>query len=331
MPQKILVTGDFVSDRFLNDLRSNGYEVKNVVADLDEDALIREVENADAYILGGVETVSGRVIKATKHLKIIAFVGVGYERFIPGIEEATNRGILVTNTPGANTQTAAEMTWSLLFALLRGIPHLNALTKKGEWGTYKSRELQGRTLGIVGMGAMGMKVARQAHNGFDMKVIYYSRTPKPLIESAVAAEFVSLNDLLKRSDVVSLHCTYTQDTHGLIGSKELSLMKEDALLINVARPEIVDPKALAACLSKRSITGSAMDGYYIEPAPAPDKDPYGLLSLPDDVFIVTPHTGGQTYEASNRMSDFAVASVVSALEGRPVPRVVNLGNATHKK
>lgn len=329
MKAKILVTGGFVSDHYLQSLTSKGYEVRNVTTDLDEQALIREVGDVNAYVLGGVETVGDKVIQSAKSLKIIAFIGVGYERFIPGIVAATNRGIAVTNTPGANTETAAEMTWCLIFSLRRRIPYLNARTKKGEWGSYKGHELKGATIGIVGMGAIGSTVAHQAHDGFGMTIVYHSRSAKPEIEKATGAKRVPLLELMKQSDIVSLHCSLNAETRGLIGQKELAAMKADSLLVNMAPAEIVDPKALFDCLSPRRIAGAAMDGYYVEPAPSPDKDPHGLLSLPDDIFVVTPHVGGQTFEASNRMSEMALESVGAALEGKMIPRSVNQDYKKH--
>jgi len=322
MKAKILVTGGFVSDHYLHELHLKGFEVKNITADLDEKELIEEIKDVNAYILGGVERVTSKVINAAKSLKIISFIGVGYQNFIPASKEAQNKGILITNTPGANTETAAEMTWSLLFALQRRVPYLNGNTKRGEWGTYKSHELKGATLGIVGMGSIGTTVARQAYYGFNMKVIYHSRSAKPDIEKELGATKTSLKELLKSADVISLHCSLNSETRGLIGEKELALLKQNALLINMAPSDVIDPKALYECLSNRRITGAAMDGYYIEPAPTPDKDPYKLLSLPDDIFVITPHIGGQTFEASNRMSEMAIESVLCALKGGSVPRVV---------
>jgi gluconate 2-dehydrogenase len=200
---------------------------------------------------------------------------------------------------------------------------LNAEVKKGNWPDDVAADtLQGAVLGIIGAGAIGSIVAEIAALGLGMQVLYYSRSAKPELEARTRARRVSLAELLHESDVVSLHVPITDETRGLIGEAELELMKPSAILVNTARPQVVAPDALAKALQLHSIAGCAMDGYYVEP-PAKEMDQYGLLSLPDDVFLITPHVGYLTHQSIYKMSELAVEGVIAILEGRPWKYVVN--------
>ncbi len=328
---KALITGQTFVEEVKQKLEQAGFEISNPTKHLEEADLIEALQGVDAYLLGGVEKATAKAIMSADNLKVIAFLGVGYESFVD-VDAATKRGIAVTNTPRANTEAVAEMTIGMMLAMRRQIPYINAAAKAGQWREdIVSRNLQGNKLGIIGMGAIGQVVARRAHKGFDMEILYYSRTRKEHIEAEIGAQFVSLDALLTQSDFVSIHCTFTPETKGMIGAREIALMKEDAILINTARPWIVQPEALYEALVNRRIAGAAMDGYYIEPAPRPEEDPYKLLQLPDDVFIITTHLAYLTEDSIYTMCDMAANSVISILvKQEEYPYIVNPEYVTYK-
>ena len=303
-------------------LRARGFAVEFCPEHLTEPELKDALKNKDGFVLGGVEFVSARALESNDTLKVIAVAAVGYQSYVD-VEAATRKGILVTNTPNANARATAEMTISLMTSLWRQVAFLNSEVKKGKWpDDVVAGTLQGAVLGIVGAGTIGSIIAEIAAFGFGMEVLYHSRSAKPELETRTRARRVSLDELLRESDVVSLHVPITDETRYMIGAAELSLMKPSAILVNTARPQVVAPQALQKALSSRSIAGCAMDGYYDEP-PSKEVDSYGLLNLPDDVFLVTPHVGYLTRESIYKMSALATESVINILEGRPWKYVVN--------
>ena len=326
MPFQILVTGRTFEQHFLKILKARGYAVEFHPEHLTEAELKEALTNKDAFILGGVEFVSAKALESNDRLKVIAVAAVGYQSYVD-LEAATRKGVVVTNTPNANARATAEMTISLMTSLWRKVAYLNSEVKKGNWpDDVVASTLQGAVLGIVGAGRIGSIVAEIAAFGLGMKILYYSRSAKPELETRTEARHVSLQRLLHLADVVSLHVPITEETKYLIGKTELSLMKASAILVNTARPQVVAPLALQEALSTRSIAGCAMDGYYDEP-PSKEVDRYGLMSLPDDVFLITPHVGYLTHESIYTMSELATESVISILEGRPWKYVVKPGSS----
>lgn len=322
MSFQVLVTGRTFEREFLDRLRHRGYTVEFHPEHLADADLKAALKGKDAYILGGVEYVSAETLESNTTLKVIAVAAVGYQSYVD-VAAATRKRIQVTNTPNANARATAEMTISLLTSLWRKIAYLNSEAKKGEWhDDVVAGTLHGAMLGIVGAGSIGSLVAEIAAAGLGMKVLYYSRSAKPELETKTGAERVSLEKLLRFSDVVSLHLPATDDTKHMIGQTELSMMKPDAILVNTARPCLVVPQDLRAALNAKAIAGCAMDGYYEEP-PSKDHDRYGLLHLSDEVFVVSPHVGYLTHESIYEMSRLATVSVINILEGRPWKYVVN--------
>jgi gluconate 2-dehydrogenase len=323
MSLKVLVTGQTFQPRFLSLLREKGYEVEFHPEFLTEAELAGALQDKDAFILGGVEFVSAKTLESASRLKVIAVVAVGYQSYVD-VDAAASRGIVVTNTPHANARATAEMTIALMTALRRKIPFLNSLAKAGLWSddTFAD-DLHGATLGIIGAGAIGMIVAEIAGLGFGMNLLYHSRSAKPQLEEGTKAQRVSLEQLLRMSDIVTLHVPIVPETKGLLGEAEFQFMKPSALLINTARPQVVDPFALAHALRTKSIAGCAMDGFYEEPAPSAQLDPYGLLSLSDEIFLLAPHVGYLTQDSVSQMCQLATESVISILENRPWKYVVS--------
>ena len=285
-----------------------------------KDVLIREVADVDGLICLLTEPIDAEVINAGKNLKVISQVAVGYDNI--DVKAATQRGIYVTNTPGVLTETTADLAWALLMAIARRIVEADRYVREGRWripwslSMMLGSDVHGKTLGIVGMGRIGTAVARRA-KGFNMKILYYSRTRKPHVEKELNAEYVDLDTLLKESDYISLHVPLTKETYHLIGERELRLMKETAFLINTSRGSVVDEKALYRALKEGWIKGAALDVHEKEPTD-PDNP---LLKL--DNLVVAPHIGSASIETRTKMAVMAAENLLCVLEGKVPPNLVN--------
>jgi len=320
--KSVLVTGKDIEDRYLDELRAVGLQVTNPKDHLQEAELIEALRGKQGYLLAGLERATESVIRAASDLELIAFLGVGYQSFV-AYEVATELGIAITNTPGAMVTSVAEITVGHLIGLRRRITFLSNEAKRGHGVEQKSTDLAGQTVGIIGMGAIGSRVARMLSQGLGMRVIYASRTAKPGIESELHARQVSLDELLRSADVVSLHVPVTPETTALLGKRELGLLKPSALIVNTARAELIDGHALYSALSEGQIAGAAFDGYYVEPLPQPKDDPYRLLSLGDERFLITPHIASLTEDSWNRMTEMAIGSIKSFFATGDDAHVVN--------
>lgn len=318
----MLFTANTFSKEIIEELKAKGIEIIPQRGDLSESELIDALKDVDAYIAGGDEIATQKVINSTNKLKIITFLGAGYERYID-VKAARAKNIVVTNTPAANAHTVAEHSVALILDAVKQITALNNETKKGGWNKRVTWNLKDKVLGIVGMGAIGSIVARILHNGFGMKVVYFSRTSKPEIEQELKAQKLPLIELFKKSDVVSLHISYSEKTIGLVGEKELNSMKANSILVNASRAEIVKPQALYQALIANKLATAAFDVYYKEPVPKPEEDEYKLLTLPDNKFIVTPHTAYNSSDAVQAMEEMVLRSITDFFAGREVSYRVN--------
>jgi len=257
--------------------------------------------------------------EAGPQLRVISNYAVGYNNI--DVEAATARGIAITNTPGALREATADLSWALLMAAARRIPESDRFMRVGKfvgWGPklLLGHDVWGKTLGIVGMGDIGTAVARRAR-GFGMRVLYHNRRRNAILEKEVGTEYKSLDDLLKESDFISLHVPLTPQTHHLIGEREIELMKENAILINVARGEVVDERALVEALGTRRIAAAGLDVYENEPQMTP-----GLAEL--DNVVLTPHTGSATFGSRDLMAIMAANDLISALKGKRPENLVNV-------
>jgi glyoxylate reductase len=279
------------------------------------DALRSLAADAVGLVTMLTDRVDAALLDACPHLRVVANVAVGYDNL--DVAELTRRGIHAGNTPGVLTESTADLAWALLLASSRRLPEGAAAVKAGEWLTWEPDwllgvDIAGATLGIVGFGRIGAAVARRAA-GFGMEVLAWSRTPK----SVEGVTFVPFEDLLRRSDVVTLHCALTDETRGLIGARELRAMKSTAVLVNTARGPIVDQSALARALRTGEIFAAGLDVVEHEPIP-PDHE---LVALPN--CLVLPHVGSATVTTRSRMADMAVDNVLAVLAGEPPPTGVN--------
>jgi phosphoglycerate dehydrogenase-like enzyme len=232
-------------------------------------------------------------------------------------------GVVVTNTPGASTVSVAELTLALLLATARHVALADRKLRAGDWYHQHGVELRGKLLGVIGLGLIGQEVA-QLGRAIGMQVIAWSFRNDPERAAALGVERVTLEELLRQSDVVSLHVRNSPEARGLIGRREIGWMKRSAILINTARAAIVDQEALLEALRERRIAGAGLDVFLEEPLP-PD-NPWVQL----DNVVLTPHVGWVTHEASARLAAAPVDNIESYLAGRPT-NVVNPAALEHPK
>ena len=278
---------------------------------VDDPAFMGRLQSADIVISGNDLHLDAALLDALPNLRCVAKLGVGLDMI--DIPAAVARDIIVCNTPGANDVAVAEHTFALLLGLLRQVPRCDVGMRGGKWeqGAILGREVQGRTFGIVGMGAIGRCVASIAQ-GFGGRVTGFD----PYWPEAFAAERNierrDLDTLLRESDFVCIHCPLTPQTENLIGTRELGLMKPSSVLVNMARGGIVDESALYDALTARHISGAVLDAFSQEP---PSSMPFA--ALPN--VLLSPHVGAFTEEALEKMSRIAVDQVFQFLDGeRPM-------------
>jgi len=277
-----------------------------------KEKLIDAIQDVDALIVG-TEPVDKDVLKNAHKLKVIAKHGIGVDNI--DLEEAQRCGIQVVNAPGTNSTAVAEFTWTLILNLIRDTELSMSTARSGEWNKQIGFELYGKTLGIIGFGQIGKKVA-VIGLGFGMTVIAFDPFFDEVFGNTKGIKNVELENLLQKSDIVTLHTALTPETHRLIGREELSLMKKTSFLINVARGGIVDETALYWALNAGEIRGAAFDVFEKEP---PSKG-NPLFTLKN--FLSTPHTAGYTFESLERMGLLTVESIHKVLQGEDVPNKV---------
>jgi phosphoglycerate dehydrogenase-like enzyme len=281
----------------------------------DRDELFRRVAPAEVIInVRAYTALDDEALAHAPRLKLISILGTGTDNV--ELEAASRRGISVTNTPGVGAPSVAELTIGLMLGLVRAIPISDARLRQGTWQHIEGPELAGKTLGLLGLGAIGQYVARLGH-GLGMRVIAWSYSPDPQRAERLGVELVERDDIFRRADVVSVHLRNTPEVRGIVGARELALMKPSAYLINTARGALVDESALAAALGAQQIAGAALDVYTEEPLP-PERNPFRELSN----VVLTPHIGAVTREANTRSRAMPVDNIIAYLEGHP-EHVVN--------
>lgn len=311
---KILVTAtSFTPDRptaaltrlleFADELVYNPYG-----RPLEDSELIPLLKGCTGYI-AGLDFVTDKVIGACDGLKVISRYGAGVDRV--DLKAAKSKGITVCNTPGANSQAVADLAMGLILSLARKLPMLDRKTKDGQWTRSTGIELYGKTIGILGLGAIGKAVAKRAQ-GFSMNVLAYD----PFINLQYAEQnniaAVTFDELIGSSDIISLHLPLTPETRHIINGEVILAMKEGALLVNTARGGLIDEDAVCGFLQSGRLGGLGLDAYEAEP---PRKSP--LFEL--DNVVLTPHTGSHTREAVENMAEMAVQNLIDVLSGKPCP------------
>ena len=275
--------------------------------------LLPLVKDADGYI-AGLDQIDSSVLEAANRLKVIARYGVGIDRV--DVVAATKRGIVVTNTPGANSVAVAELTIALMLALGRQLCRADEATRSGQWPRYSGVGLQRKTIGLVGFGAIGREVASRLLC-FGCRILVSDPCVTREMGEGCGVQVVPLEDLLASSDFVSLHASLNPSTSGMVDHAFLQKMKHGAFLVNTSRGELIDEEALREALEKGHLGGAALDCFSKEP-PAAD---HPLLHFPQ--VIVTPHTGSHTDEATNTMGWMSLNACLAVLRGDRPAHVVN--------
>jgi D-3-phosphoglycerate dehydrogenase len=312
MDRRVLVTDPIAQDGIDALAPCAQVDVKLGIA---PDELLRVIGEYDALIVRSQTKVTAAVIDAGKKLEVIGRAGAGVDNI--DVDAATSRGIIVVNTPLGNTVSAAEHTIALMLSLSRYIPQANAALRGGKWERqrFMGVEVRGKTLGIVGLGQIGSEVARRAR-GLDMHVVANDPFVSEERAQSLIVEMVSLEELLRRSDYIAIHTALTPQTRGLIGERELRLVKPCARIINVARGGIVDEEALYNAVEEGRVAGAAVDVFSKEPA-------QDNILFKSDRIIVTPHLGASTAEAQERVALDIAEEIAAIFRGEPPAYSVN--------
>ncbi|MCK5772986.1 MAG: D-glycerate dehydrogenase [Thermoplasmata archaeon] len=282
------------------------------------DILLERVRNADGLIPMLSDRVDGHLLDSGPKLRAIANYAVGYDNI--SLDEATRRSIPVMNTPGVLTDATADIAMSLLLSVSRRVVESDRFVREGRFKVWSpklllGKDLRGRTLGIIGAGKIGQAVMERAR-GFGLNIVYHSRNRNEAVEEKFSARYLSLEDLLRGSDIISLHVPLTEETRHMIGERELSIMKRSAILINTARGPVIDEKALSKALRERRVHGAGLDVYEEEPKVYP-----GLMDL--DNVVLLPHLGSATEGTRIEMAMLASEGVMDVLSGRRPKHCLN--------
>jgi glyoxylate reductase len=281
--------------------------------------LLKHASNSEAIICVITEKIDEELLSHAPKLRIAATVSVGYDHI--DVEACTRHKVAVTNTPGVLDDTTADLAWALLMAAARRLVEGDTWVRSGTWPGWDidqlvGADIHGKTLGIVGLGRIGRRMARRAQ-GFDMRVIYSNRTRADLAaEKDLRAEFVDIDTLLRESDFVSLHVPLLPGTRHLISAESFAKMKHTSFLINTTRGPVVDEAALVDALKNKKIAGAALDVYEREPLVHP-----ALMELKN--VVLAPHIGSASVETRTKMAVMAAENAVALFEGRRPPNVLN--------
>ncbi|MEW6660847.1 MAG: phosphoglycerate dehydrogenase [Bacillota bacterium] len=279
---------------------------------LNEDQLCQLVADCEGIIVG-VDPITRQVLEAGKKLKVVAKHGVGVDNI--DIQAAALLGIQVTNGPDTNSEAVADLTFGLLLAAARSIPFADKSTREGKWPRLVGPELYRKKLGILGLGAIGKRVAKRA-TGFSMEILAYDVYQDTAFAAAHNVRYASLEEVLRESDFVTLNLPLLPDTREIINERTLAMMKPNAYLVNTARGELIDERALCKALKSGQLAGAALDAFIQEPPPAD----LPLLQLPN--VVVTPHMGAYSYEANRNMGMAAAVNILAVLRGETPPNLV---------
>jgi len=307
-----IIVADKISERGIALLRDAGWNVVLPAAA----ALPSEIVDADALVVRSATKVTAALLEKAARLRAIGRAGVGVDNV--DVDAATRRGVLVMNTPGGNSVSVAEHTLALMLGLARAVPQANASIHAGKWekSAFSGTEMRSKTLGLVGLGRVGMEVARRAR-ALEMKVLAHDPFVAPAAAAELEVELVSLDDLLRRSDVISLHTSLSAQTEKLIDAAAIAKMKKGVRIINCARGELIDEAALAEALKSGHVAGAALDTFAQEP---PKNSPLvGLHNV-----IATPHIAGSTAEAQEEVGTAIAQQIRDYLAEGTIRNAVNM-------
>ncbi|QXE17863.1 phosphoglycerate dehydrogenase [Clostridium sp. 001] len=292
-------------------LNKNDIEVSYLPADIAEDEFIEKIHDVDALIVAFTQ-INENVLKNAPNLKIVCKHGVGVDNI--DLEATKKRNVYVTNVPNANKHAVADFAFGLILASARQIPQANDLTKKGEWPRIFGTDVHGKTLGIIGLGNIGKEVAFRA-KGFSMNVLAYDPYPDEKFAAQNGITFVTIDELLKQSDFVSIHIPLLDSTRDLINYQKMKIMKKGSYLVNASRGGIVVENDLYKALKEGVISGAALDVFTEEPLKS-----HPLFELPN--FIASPHIAGYTAGATDALGMTCVENIVNVLVNNEKPEFI---------
>jgi glyoxylate reductase len=283
------------------------------------EVILEKVRDLDGLLALLTDRIDAAAMNAAPNLKVVSNYAVGFDNI--DVPAATAHGIKVCNTPGVLTETTADFAWTLLMAAARRIVEGDAYARSGAWQTWGPTLLLGQdihhaTIGIVGMGRIGMEMAKRAR-GFDMRILYYEPARNMELERSLGIEYAALDDLLAQADFISLHCPLNNETRHLISTAQFARMKPTAILINTSRGPVVDQKALYTALSEKRIAHAALD--VTDPEPPAADDP--ILKL--DNLTIAPHIASASVATRTRMATMAAENLIAALSGQRPANLVN--------
>ena len=317
--QKVFVTRNIVPTAILKLREHFDVEVWDDSNPPSKEMLIQKLQNIDGVMTEVSDVIDDEVLASCESLKIVANRAIGFDNI--DLDSASKNGIFVSNTPGILQESCADFTMALMLSLARQVTRSNRKVLAGEWKffdqiPYLGTDVFGKTLGLLGMGEIAAAVVKRAV-GFDMEILYYSRSRKPKLEQAYNIHWASFDELLSKSDYISVHVPLTSDTKNLIGKKELKQMKKDAFLINTSRGGTVDHEALRKALVEGNIAGAALD--VTTPEPITPDDP--LVSMEN--VIITPHIASASAATIQRMGILAADNIIAGLRGKKMPSCLN--------
>ncbi|UCE95136.1 MAG: D-glycerate dehydrogenase [Candidatus Bathyarchaeota archaeon] len=285
-----------------------------------KNVIINKVVEVDALVSLLSDKIDAEIFDAASNLRIVSQFAVGFDNI--DLNEATKRGIYVTNTPGVLTETTADYAWALLMAVARKVVEGDKYVRTGKWKVgwhptmLQGRDVYGATLGIIGLGRIGSAIARRA-KGFDMKVLYHDMVRRQDLETKLDLKYIELEDLLQTSDFVTLNVPLLKSTYHLINERRLRLMKKTAILINNARGPVIDEDALYKALKEKRIAGAGLDVFEQEPTPSDNP----LLTLEN--VVVAPHISSASFETRSRMAEIVAENLIAFFDGEIPPNLLN--------
>ncbi len=288
--------------------------------DLSPSELIHYAKNSDALFSVGKNQIDRDFLEACRHLRVIALCSVGYDNV--DVEAATQLGIPVGNTPGVLSKATADTAFLLMQSVARKALYQHKEILHSRWGFFEPManlgiELQGKTLGVLGMGRIGYEMAKSCHYAFEMPIIYHNRGHNELAERELGARRVSFEELLQQSDVLTVHANLSEETRGMFNRDAFSKMKASAIFINTARGALHNEQDLLQALESGTIWGAGLDVTNPEPMAADNP----LLQMPN--VAILPHIGSATVETRMKMMQLTVENTIAGLKGRPLPYCVN--------
>ncbi|WDP88514.1 MAG: D-glycerate dehydrogenase [Desulfobacter sp.] len=320
-PKKILVTRQF-PESGLNLLRQEGFQLTAWAKDrpMTPTELVDNCQGHQGLFCTVTDAISQKFLDKCNQLEIISQYAVGYDNI--DVDHATSLGIPIAYTPDIMTEATADVAFGLMIATARKMFFSHKLILKGEWGPFKPKanlgfELTGKTLGVFGMGRIGIAMAKRCRRAYGMNILYCNRSPYPEVEKDLGAQKVNFKTLLEKSDVVSVHCPLTAETKGIFGKTAFEQMKSSAIFINTARGQVHNQVDLIEALDKGEIWGAGLD--VADPEPMKNDNP--LLFMENT--CVLPHIGSATHEARDGMSKLAAENIIEFYRTGSATNIIN--------